>query len=165
MNASLEIRAALREELPLVAELAAKLVHLHHAFDAQRFFVPENVAKGYAWWFEQEIDRPEVVLIVAVREGRLVGYAYARLEERDWNQLLDACGALHDLWVEPEERGGGVARKLVASCIDRLRERGAPRVVLHAAAANGEAQALFERLGFRRTMVEMTCELGVTPST
>ena len=27
--------------------------------------------------------------------------------ERDWNQLLDACGALHDIWVEEGERRGG----------------------------------------------------------
>ena len=159
MTSPLEIRTARRDELPSIAALAAKLVHLHHAFDPPRFFVPENVEHGYAWWFDQELDRPEVVLVVAVRNARIVGYAYARIEERDWNLLLDACGALHDIWVEPSERGTGVARKLVATCIEQLRAKGAPRVVLHAAAANKEAQALFERLGFRRTMVEMTCEL------
>ena len=36
--------------------------------------------------------------------------------------------------------------------------KGAPRVVITAAAGNTAAQALFGRLGFRRTMVEMTRE-------
>ncbi len=158
MDATLEIRPARRDELPAVAALAAKLVHLHHAFDGARFFVPEHVTEGYAWWFAKEIDRPEVVLLVAARGDRLVGYAYGRLEDRDWNQLLDACGALHDLWVDDGERHGGVASALVDAVVGALRDKGAPRVVLHVAEANEAAQALFARLGFRRTMVEMTRE-------
>jgi ribosomal protein S18 acetylase RimI-like enzyme len=157
MIAPVEIRPARRDELAAVAALAAKLVHLHHDFDGARFFVPERVAEGYAWWFGKEIDRAEVALFVAARGPRVVGYAYGRLEERDWNQLLDACGALHDLWVE-DERRGGVARRLVDAVVGALRDKGAPRVVLHAAAKNEAAQALFARLGFRPTMVEMTRE-------
>lgn len=41
-----------------------------------------------------------------------------------------------------------------------LETRGAPRVVLLSAARNESAQRLFERLGFRHTMVEMTREAG-----
>jgi ribosomal protein S18 acetylase RimI-like enzyme len=158
MDDSIVIRPARRDELAAVAALAAKLVHRHHAFDAARFFVPDRVAEGYAWWFGQELDRAEVALLVAARGDRIVGYAYGRLEERDWNQLLDACGALHDLWVEEAERKGGVASALVEGVVAALRDKGAPRVVLHAAAANAAAQALFARLGFRPTMVEMTRE-------
>ena len=41
-----------------------------------------------------------------------------------------------------------------------MRTRGVPRVVLHTADPNAEAQRLFQRLGFRPTMIEMTRELG-----
>lgn len=155
-----DIRRVRPDELTAVARQAAHLVHLHHDFDPARFFLPERVAEGYAWWFGREIERPEVVLLVAERAGAILGYAYGRLEERDWNQLLDACGALHDLWVQPEARRDGVARALVERLCEELRTLGAPRVVLHAAAANASAQALFESVGFRRTMVEMTRELA-----
>jgi RimJ/RimL family protein N-acetyltransferase len=40
-----------------------------------------------------------------------------------------------------------------------LKEHGAPRVILGTAEQNVAAQRLFARLGFRRTMVEMTREL------
>lgn len=158
MTPAFEIRPARRAELALVASLAAKLVRQHHGFDAARFFLPERVEEGYARWFAEEVDRPEVVLLVAVREARIVGYAYGRLEPRDWNQLLEACGALHDLWVEDEARHAGIASALVEAVVGALRDKGAPRVVLHAAAGNEAAQALFARLGFRPTMVEMTRE-------
>jgi ribosomal protein S18 acetylase RimI-like enzyme len=162
MTLALTVRRARRDELPTVARLAAKLVLLHHALDERRFFVPERLEEGYAWWFGQEIDRVEVVILVAERDGAVVGYAYGRLEERDWNQLLDACGALHDLWVEDAERGRGTGAALVDAMCAELTAKGAPRVVLHAAAGNAAAQALFARLGFRRTMVEMTRETGET---
>jgi RimJ/RimL family protein N-acetyltransferase len=45
------------------------------------------------------------------------------------------------------------------AAIDWLRERGAPRVILWTATQNEAAQALFQRLGFRKTMTEMTLEL------
>ncbi len=141
-----------------MARLAGKLVRMHHGLDERRFFLPQDVEKGYAWWFGQEIDRQEVALLVAERGGAVIGYAYGRLEERDWNQLLDACGALHDIWVEEPERRQGVAGALVEAVVAALVAKGAPRVVLHTAAGNAAAQALFGRLGFRPTMVEMTRE-------
>lgn len=152
------LRPPRRDELATVARLAGKLVRMHHAFDAQRFFLPDRVEEGYAWWFEREMGRRDVVLLVAERANIIVGYAYGRLEERDWNQLLDACGALHDVWVEESERRRGVAAKLVNAVIKALEAKGAPRVVLHTAAPNAAAQALFARFGFRQTMIEMTRE-------
>jgi ribosomal protein S18 acetylase RimI-like enzyme len=152
------VRPARRDELGAVARLAGKLVRMHHAYDERRFFLPDRVEEGYAWWFGRELDRDDVVLLVAARGDAIVGYAYGRLEERDWNQLLDACGALHDVWVEEGERRHGVAGRLVEATIAALVAKGAPRVLLHTAAGNAGAQALFERLGFRRTMIEMTRE-------
>jgi ribosomal protein S18 acetylase RimI-like enzyme len=156
------VRPANRDELAAVATMAGKLLRMHHALDERRFFLPDRVEEGYAWWFGKELERAEVVLLVALREGALVGYAYGRLEERDWNQLLDACGALHDLWVEENDRHHGVAAKLVEATVAALVTKGAPRVVLHAAAGNAGAQAVFAKLGFRRTMIEMTREADET---
>jgi ribosomal protein S18 acetylase RimI-like enzyme len=158
VNDDLILRPACHDDLGAVARLAGKLARMHHALDDRRFFLPDRVEEGYAWWLGREIERAEVVLLVALRGGAVVGYAYGRLEERDWNLLLDACGALHDVWVEEGERRRGVASRLVEATIAALVAKGAPRVVLGTAADNAGAQALFERLGFRRTMVEMTRE-------
>jgi ribosomal protein S18 acetylase RimI-like enzyme len=52
-----------------------------------------------------------------------------------------------------------LARALLGRAIEWLRERGQPRVVLWTAERNDAAQRLFDALGFRRTMIEMTREL------
>jgi ribosomal protein S18 acetylase RimI-like enzyme len=61
--------------------------------------------------------------------------------------------------VDPPFRGRGVATALIEDAFAWFRSRGIERVVLHTAQANVSAQRLFEHLGFRRTMVEMTKEL------
>jgi ribosomal protein S18 acetylase RimI-like enzyme len=150
------IRPATAIDLPRVAELAGALVRMHHAVDPARFFLPERVEEGYAWWFEREIEREDAFVIVAEMDGAIVGYAYGTREERDWNALLDEHGYIHDVFVAPEARRGGVGRRLMLAAIDELTRRGAPRIVLTTMVSNEAAQRLFAACGFRATMIEMT---------
>lgn len=157
------IRAMGTPDLPAASKLAAKLVDMHHALDPKRFLHLPNAATGYARYFAGELKSEDVVLVVAERassgEGeRVVGYAYARLEPRSYNELLDACGKLHDVYVDEAARGRGLGEKLVREVVRRLTEKGAPRVLLLTAIQNEAAQRLFEKLGFRTTMLEMTRE-------
>jgi ribosomal protein S18 acetylase RimI-like enzyme len=156
---SLLIRPAQAADLPGIAALAAELVRQHHEFDAQRFMLIPNVAAGYARFFGGELSNPETLILAAERDSSIVGYAYARLEPRDWNALLDACGALHDIYVAEAARRQGVARRLVEAVREALHAKGAPRLVLHTASKNQGARAFFAALGFRETMVELTAEL------
>jgi|GEM_PF-524066 len=153
------VRAAEPRDLEAAAQLAGKLVYFHQALDPERYMKMERVEAGYRQWFEKELARPkQVVLLVAERGTEIVGYAYGRLEDADWNLLLAAHGALHDLWVEPDARRSGVASRLVTTMCAELKALGAPRVLLHTAWQNADAHAFFARLGFRRTMLEMTRE-------
>jgi len=153
------IRPAQPRDLPAIAALAAQLVRQHHDFDAQRFMLLPDVERGYARFFASELTNPDALIFAAELEDSVVGYAYARLEARDWNALLDSCGALHDIFVSVGQRRQGVARRLVEAVRDALRARGAPRLVLHTASKNATARQFFARLGFRETMVELTAEL------
>ncbi len=155
----IRVRKLTAEDLPDVAKLAGKLVRQHFAFDPKRFLRIQNPEAGYARYFAGELEDEEVVLVVAEDEGRIVGYAYGRLEPRNWNDLLDACGKLHDVYVDEGARGRGAGEALVREVCERLGEMGAPRVVLLTASQNEAAQRLFAKLGFRTTMLEMTREL------
>ena len=97
-------------------------------------------------------------MLVAELADGVVGYAYAGLEGYDYMALRGPAGALYDIVVDPEHRGHGIGRKLLDAVLAELASRGAPRVVLSTAERNATAQHLFERAGFRRTMIEMTRE-------
>lgn len=157
---SVIIRAAETRDLPAIAALAGELVRQHYGFDAQRFMLVPNVEAGYARFFGGELTNPDSIILAAELTGNVVGYAYARLEGRDWNALLDAHGALHDIFVKPEVRRQGAARRLVEAVRERLSARGVPRLVLHTASKNQAARVFFAALGFRETMIELTRELA-----
>lgn len=158
------VREATERDLPSLARLGARLARMHHRMDPLRFFVVPGMERGYAWWLGKERTNRKAVVMAAVRPGRggrerVVGYAYGRIEPRDWNSLREACGVGIDLFVLPGDRRLGLGAALVEALAEGLARRGAPRVIIQVASRNPEAKAAFARLGFRPTMVEMTREL------
>lgn len=161
---TITVRPAAPGDAPALGRMGGALARLHHDFDRERFMLPDGVEAGYAWWLGREMKSDEAVILVAERGGEAVGYAYGRLEERDWNALRDACGVLHDLWVDESARRTGAGAMLLEAMVRRLGAKGAPRVVLSTAAKNESAQRLFARFGWRPTMLEMTREAGEPPT-
>ena len=154
------IRRARVEDAKALGRLGALLLRAHYLFDQGRFMAPgRNPEAGYGAFLTSQLEDDDVIVLVAEREGAVVGYVYAGLEPRSWKELREACGFIHDVAVGEAGRRLGVATALVEAAAGWLRGRGAPRVVLWTAERNEAAQQLFERLGFRRTMVEMTREL------
>jgi GNAT superfamily N-acetyltransferase len=160
MSKTVAIRKATKADLPALGRLGALLLRTHSEFDAQRFMAPGgNADAGYAWFLGTQLREDDVVVLVADQEGEVVGYVYAGLEPQSWKELREACGFIHDVVVDERGRRTGVATALIEAAADWLRAHGAPRMVLWTAQRNEAAQQLFERLGFRRTMIEMTREL------
>lgn len=153
------IRPAAPADLPAIGRLGALLVRIHHDFDPKRFIAatPET-EHGYAWFLGTQLDVANVLVLVAEREGEVLGYTYAGVEGRDYMALRGPAGVLYDIVVDPARRGQGVGRMLLDATLEALEARGAPRVVLSTAERNEPAQRLFARAGFRRTMIEMTRE-------
>ena len=159
-DSNLTIRRATGADLPTLGVLGASLLRAHYAFDQQRFMAPRGDPEaGYAWFLGSQLKEDDVAVFVAEQSGRIVGYVYAGLEPQSWKELREAAGFIHDVVVTPEAQRHGVASALIEAACDWFRSIGAPRVVLWTAEKNEVAQRLFTRLGFRRTMIEMTQEL------
>jgi ribosomal protein S18 acetylase RimI-like enzyme len=155
------IRRAIAADLPAIGRLGALLVRTHHDFDPLRFVAATpKTEQGYGSYLGSQLANPDVIVLVAEREGELLGYTYAGLEGFDYMALRGPAGALYDIVVDPAHRGRGVGRMLLDATLAALEARGVPRIVLSTAERNEVAQHLFERAGFRRTMIEMTREAG-----
>ena len=155
------IRPATSADVRAMGRLGALLVRAHHEFDAARFIAATpQTEHGYAAFLGRQLGEPDVIVLVAERAGEVIGYTYAGMEGHDYMALRGPAGALYDIVVDPAHRGEGIGRRLLDATLALLRERGAPRIVLSTAERNEPAQRLFARAGFRRTMIEMTRELG-----
>ena len=105
------------ERAPSAEEMAARI---------------ERYARSHAW-------------LVAEREGRVVGYAYATaFNERPayrWSAGVS-------VYVAEGERGQGVGRALYEALFERLRERGFRMACAGITLPNEASVALHEKLGF-----------------
>jgi ribosomal protein S18 acetylase RimI-like enzyme len=155
------IRRATEADAQELGSLGATLMRVHHGFDPHRFMNPgDDPERGYAWFLSSQLRHEDVAVFVAVEDGNIVGYVYCGIEPQSWKELRERAGFVHDIVVATSSRRGGIARALMNAALDWLAGRAIPRVLLWTATGNIEAQALFESLGFRKTMIEMTKELG-----
>jgi ribosomal protein S18 acetylase RimI-like enzyme len=161
MTTDICVRRAGPEDEAAMGRLGAMLVAEHHAFDPKRFIAPvPMLPERYGQFLVSQAERSDRIVLVAERRGFVVGYAYAGMEGNDYMALRGPAGVLYDLVVDPEHRRQGVGTALMDAALDALRSLGAPRALLFTAEKNHAAQALFDCSGFRRTMIEMTRELG-----
>lgn len=155
------VRPATSADLPRIGRLGALLVEEHHGFDPERFLgAKRRTPADYAAFMKAQLENPDVAVLVAEVNGDVIGYVYAAIEGYDYMALRGPAGVLHDIIVDPESRGRGVGRLLLDAVLAFLKSRGVPRVVLTTAEQNAAAHRLYESVGFRRTMIEMTRELG-----
>jgi ribosomal protein S18 acetylase RimI-like enzyme len=69
-----------------------------------------------------------------------------------WSTLSAArIGVMNDLFVSPEARGTGAAEALIAACAAACREHGATSLEWSTAKDNQRAQAVYDRVGGRRS--------------
>jgi ribosomal protein S18 acetylase RimI-like enzyme len=160
LKPAVNIRPATPKDVPTIGRLGALLVREHHDFDPQRFIAATaQTEKGYGGYLGTQLEEPTIVILVAEQDGEVIGYTYSGVEGTDYMSLRGPAGVMYDIVVDPDHRQQGVGRMLVDATLAALKSKGSPRVVLSTAERNAAAQRLFNRAGFRRTMIEMTREL------
>jgi ribosomal protein S18 acetylase RimI-like enzyme len=85
--------------------------------------------------------RDPEALLVAVDDGAIVGTVIATWD--GWR------GAFYRLAVDPEQRGRGIGRALVAEGEARMRRRGCRRVSLYAMTEHAGAVAFWKAVGYQ----------------
>jgi ribosomal protein S18 acetylase RimI-like enzyme len=94
-------------------------------------------------------EREGVQLIARGPAGEAVGFATLFWT---WSTTRGArIGVMNDLFVAPGARGGRVGEALIAACAERCRARGAASLTWQTAPDNARAQALYDRIGARRS--------------
>lgn len=141
-------KATLRDVPALQAHLKATW---HDTYDP--IYGRERVSEITNRWhslaaLEREQNNPDITVLVATVDERLVGTASAR---------LDSDNALHllRLYVEPERQRDGLGGALLESILEAF--PGAARITLEVEPANRKACGFYERHGFRVTGASDDC--------
>lgn len=150
------VRTATPADVPQVLPFVRAICDLHERHDPERFKVRPDVIERYASWLPQRATDPRSVFLVAQRdEGGLAGYLVGTVEPEIPIFWIPECGWIHDIWIEPEARGAGLASRMLRDAEARFRALGIAQMRLHTGGFNEQARSLFESAGFRVGVVEM----------
>ena len=152
------IRRAREGDERKVAEFAMRLFDQHVEYDPERFSTFAN-AEGAARFYLSRFETPDSAVFVAEIENEVVGFAYVERDPLNYAELLKNGAWLHDIYVDERARAEGIGRGLISAAAEAAERMGAEKLLLSVAAKNAAAQHVFEKAGFRPTMVEMTLNL------
>jgi GNAT superfamily N-acetyltransferase len=121
-------------------------------FDAYRQFYGQLPDPGGARRFlAKRLGGGESVIFAVVEAGRALGFT--QLYPSFSSVSMKPIWILNDLFVAGDARRRGVGAVLLAAARDHALRTGAARLVLSTAVTNTQAQALYERDGWRRDTV------------
>jgi ribosomal protein S18 acetylase RimI-like enzyme len=152
------VRRATAADQELLGRYGGALMRQHHATDPRRFIQVEHPEAGYGRFLVSQLSNPNSLVMVADQGGAVVGYVFADVESTNWMELRGPCGVVHDIYVDGAARRLGAGRALLRAAIDWIRSKGRSQIVLLTKTGNENAQRLFQSLGFRPTMIEMTLD-------
>jgi [ribosomal protein S18]-alanine N-acetyltransferase len=111
-----------------------------HALECQSFPAPWRPE-----FFAGELLQPGRVCLVALRDGKLIGYVFAMtiFDEMHVNKIA----------VAAKERRRGIADALMQQCFDYAGRHAIAVISLEVRVSNEGAQAFYKHLGFRRSYV------------
>jgi GNAT superfamily N-acetyltransferase len=90
-------------------------------------------------------------LQLVARDARGMAIGFATIFWTWSTTRASRIGVMNDLFVAQGARGTGAADALIAACRDRCRTRGARFLVWRTALDNHRAQAVYDRIGGRRS--------------
>ncbi|MPY62795.1 GNAT family N-acetyltransferase [Streptomyces spongiae] len=141
----LEIRPAVTDDVPAIVAMLAD-----DPLGAQRES-PDDLTP-YLAALERLSDDPNQNLVVAVRDGRVVGTLQLTIIPG-----LSRKGAtrsvIEGVRIHADERGSGLGTKLIHWAIDESRRQNCQLVQLTSDATRTDARRFYERLGFEASHV------------
>ncbi|MEV5850034.1 GNAT family N-acetyltransferase [Streptomyces sp. NPDC051985] len=147
----LEIRAAVAEDIPAIVGMLAD-----DPLGARRES-PDDLAP-YLSALERLSADPRQRLVVAVREGRVVGTLQLSiipgLSRRGATRSIIEAVRIH-----ADERGGGLGTRFIEWAIDESRSEGCQLVQLTSDQSRTDAHRFYERLGFTASHVGFKLEI------
>src|SRR5690349_10896643 len=121
MTSFVTVRDATAADESAMGRLGEMLVEEHYRFDPERFIAALPATRErYGQFLASQISRPEMIVLVAERDGEVVGYAFAGMEGNDYMALRGPAGALYDLVVDPAHRREGIGTALLDAALEAL---------------------------------------------
>jgi GNAT superfamily N-acetyltransferase len=117
---------------------------------------PDWPTEGYDRTWREILAGERIHALGARLDRRLVGITHFMVHAN--TTAADVC-YLQDLFTDPEARGQGIARALIAAVEEWARERGCSRVYWHTHETNATARRLYDKVAENRGFIQYVIQL------
>ncbi len=142
MQPELSIRT--QDPKPVLPCLVALYRRAYRGMEAYAYRTDREVAEYLRWLHKRD---PEGFLVAHLQE-KAVGFVAADARWVDYRG--ERIGEIHELAVDDRYQGRGIGKALCLAGLAYLQDRGHRRFGLWVGEQNLRAQALYEKLGFRK---------------
>ena len=153
-NESTSIRFASPEELDRLENLW-KALYEHQTIHGMQIQLPANVFPAWVSGIAPLLGRFAFV-VVAEDQGAFVGFVAGRVRMLPPHFGLERVGFIGEVFVAQERRSQRLGERLLARAVEWYRENNVQRVELQVVADNPDGLRFYERLGWRRELVQLT---------
>lgn len=151
----MEIRFAGEEDIPGLIELLKQVGEVHHQIRPDLFHAGAQKYDEAA--LKQLLRGASRPIFAAIREEKVIGYAFCILQETKDEPALADRKVLYidDLCVDENVRGGGVAKALYDYTCAYAREQNCDAVTLNVWCGNDRAMHFYEKCGLKPQKIGM----------
>lgn len=155
----MEIRKAKLQDLEQVTKFGLVLLKQHADLDP--YFTPiETVDNVYRKFLEGCLNSENKLLLVAEKEGKLMGYAAAEIQKRSFIFKIAENGYINDVYVEEEFRKLGIARMFLTELKNWFNSRNIEYIELSVLASNEVGKKTWAKFGFEAFEIRERVEMG-----
>ena len=120
-------------------------------FDAYRQFYEQDAdPEKVKAFLHTRIQREESVIFLALMEGSREAMGFTQLYPSFSSVSMQRLWILNDLFVDPKHRKKGVATSLMNTARQLAEDTRSKGLMLETGKANSNAQALYEKLGYKK---------------
>ena len=130
---------------PLIPTLEKLYLKAYESLEEYAYNEPSSVRRYMRWLFRHD---PKGFFVAKDEAGNIVGFIAV---DAGWISRGRRVGEIHELVVDPEARGRGIAKTLINKALDYFRSKGLKISGLWVGEHNYHAQKLYEKLGYRET--------------
>lgn len=116
-------------------------------FDQYRiFYEQKSDIKKVTAFLNSRLEKKDSIIFVARENADIVGFTqlYPSFSSVEMKQIW----ILNDLFVSPQLRRQGIAKKLMQEALNHAKKTGAIRIDLATQVSNTHAQSLYEAIGY-----------------
>jgi ribosomal protein S18 acetylase RimI-like enzyme len=137
----------------------------HHKRLSSHFELSDEGRDKFSKYLAKKFSEKSTKLLVAARDGKVIGFMLCMLSPNVPVFKEKTIGVVSDVYVQSEFRKRGITKEMLKVALRWFHKNKVTSVQLSVAAANIEARAAWNQLGFKPHMIMKRLDLDKHPAT